>query len=273
MTESYYPYLALICTEGFGRADCFKLPDDWNEAFSLLESNRRRLECGRILGKKFDGVNWRVFENQIEALSKNDVCVICFNDDIYPSYLKDIAQPPPIIFAKGNISSLRSRGVAIVGSRTPTARGTAFARSLAEHAAGEGIMTASGMARGIDTAAHEGSLAVPGMSVGVLGTGVDICYPPENRPLMEKLISRGCVISEQLMKTEPSRFAFPRRNRLISALSRSVVVVEAGPRSGALITVQWALEQGRDVGAVPGSPGDFRSRGTNEPLEERSIRS
>jgi DNA processing protein len=138
---------------------------------------------------------------------------------------------------------------------------------LAVELAGRDILVTSGAAKGIDAAAHRGALEAGTATVAVVGTGLDISYPEENEGLLETIAGQGCVVSEQLMGTPPLRYVFPLRNRLISGISHVVVVVEAAARSGALITAKWALEQGRDVGAVPGFPGDARSKGTNSLLK------
>jgi DNA processing protein len=143
-----------------------------------------------------------------------------------------------------------------------------MARALGRELAAMGIPVVSGLARGIDSAAHRGSLDGGGGGVAVIATGLDVPYPPENAELMLDLAAAGCVVTEQPMGRTVKSFAFPLRNRLISALSHAVVVVEAGGRSGALITANWALAQGRDVGAVPGFPGGFHSRGTNKLIKQ-----
>jgi DNA processing protein len=215
------------------------------------------------LGKPLDRIPWQAFDRQLDAMVRHRVGAVTHFDPQYPSYLRDLPQRPPLLFYRGDLSILNRRGVAIVGTRQASVHGLAFSESLAADLAGMSIVTASGIARGIDSAAHRGSLRRKGPTVGVAGTGLDIPYPPENGGLYDAIAAGGCLISEQLMGTSPRKHVFPRRNRLISAVSRAVVVVEAGERSGALLTVRWALEQGREVGAVPGFPGDFRSRGVN----------
>jgi DNA processing protein len=158
--------------------------------------------------------------------------------------------------------------VAIVGTRKPSAAGLTFSREIARTLALLGIAVVSGMARGIDTAAHQGALAADGLTVAVLGTGVDVVYPPENGALMERIAASGGIVSEQLCGAQAFSHVFPRRNRIISGMSDAVVIVEGGAKSGALITAKWALEQGREVGAVPGFPGDFRSEGPNQLLKD-----
>jgi DNA processing protein len=263
VVPSYYPVVALMLTKGAVPADCFNLPPDPARVFSLLRTSGGRRELSLVLRKPLGDVNWTLFDFQIEMIEGRGFEVVTCLDDSYPSYFRDIPQSPSILFHRGDRSRLDRRGVAVVGSRRASARGVAFTRSLAGEIAALGIPVVSGAARGIDTAAHRGALDRGGTTVAVLGTGLDVPYPPGNAQLLDEIAAEGCVVSEQLFGTPPLKHVFPQRNRLISGLSHAVVVVEAGERSGALITARWALEQGRDVGAVPGFPGDPRSRGSN----------
>jgi DNA processing protein len=234
----------------------------------MLESDAGRHRLSNMLGRPIGETNWGFFERQLNAIEAHGVGVVTFLDVEYPRYFHDIAKPPPILFYKGDLTVLNRRGVAIVGARNASARGCAFAASLASDLAARRIVVVSGAARGIDGAAHSGALKRSGSTVAVVGTGLDVHYPAENASLIHAVSKVGCVLGEQLMGTQAVRYVFPLRNRLISALSRVVVVVEAGERSGALVTAKWALEQGRDVGAVPGFPGDPRSRGVNRLLKD-----
>jgi DNA processing protein len=184
----------------------------------------------------------------------------------FPQPLAALDPPPPLIWARGDATLLNRPVVAVVGARVASAAGQRFARGLAADLGAAGLIVASGMARGIDGAAHEGAL--PTGTIAVLGGGVDDIYPPEHGDLYARLVERGCVVSEN----EPGRTAvardFPRRNRIIAGLSRAVVVVEAELRSGSLITARLAAEQGREVLAAPGSPLDPRARGTNDLIRQ-----
>ena len=174
--------------------------------------------------------------------------------------------PPPLIWARGRTDLLAQPGVAIVGARIASAAGQRFARGLAKDVGEAGYVIVSGMARGVDGAAHEGALATG--TIAVLGGGVDDVYPPEHAGLYERLVEKGCVISESPPGARAQARDFPRRNRLISGLSLAVVVVEAELRSGSLITARLAGEQGREVLAVPGSPLDPRAKGTNDLIRQ-----
>lgn len=189
-------------------------------------------------------------------------------DQDYPAILGEIAVPPIGLFVRGRPLSSLSPAVAIVGTRAPTARGPGIARRLAAGLAAAGVTVVSGLARGIDTAAHRGALAAGGATVAVMGTGLDRVYPPENGELAAEIARLGALVSEFPMGSDPRPSAFPRRNRIISGLSAGVVVVEAGERSGALITAARALEQGREVFAVPGPIDEVQSRGPNGLLRD-----
>jgi DNA processing protein len=192
--------------------------------------------------------------------------LICACEPAFPQALAALDPPPPLIWARGRVELLDRSSVAIVGARVASAAGQRFARGLAAELGEARQVVVSGMARGIDAAAHEGGL--PFGTVAVLGGGVDDIYPPDNAGLYGRLVEDGCVVSE----SEPGRTAtardFPRRNRIISGLSRAVVVVEAELRSGSLITARLAAEQGREVLAVPGSPLDPRAKGTNDLIRQ-----
>jgi DNA processing protein len=192
--------------------------------------------------------------------------LICACEPAFPQALAALDPPPPVIWARGRVELLDRPTVAIVGARVASAGGQRFARGLASELGQAGHVIVSGLARGIDAAAHEGGL--PTGTVAVLGGGVDDIYPPEHAGLYARIVEAGCVVSEN----EPGRTAvardFPRRNRIISGLSRAVVVVEAEFRSGSLITARLAAEQGREVLAVPGSPLDPRAKGTNDLIRQ-----
>jgi DNA processing protein len=263
VVPSFHPIIALMLADGVSAADCFRIPRDPAAALSLLRTEEGRLELSYVIRKPVGAIRWELFDRQLRAIEKIGAGAVTHLDDDYPAYLRDIAEAPPVLFYRGDAGAFAARGVAIVGCRRASARGAAFARSLAGELAARGVPVTSGAALGIDTAAHRGALDGRGATVAVVGTGLDVAYPERNAGLLEEIAERGCVVSEQLMGTPALKFVFPRRNRLISAMSRAVVVVEAGERSGALITARWALEQGRDVGAVPGFPGEERSRGAN----------
>ena len=194
--------------------------------------------------------------------------VIPWSDPAYPVALTTIPDPPPVLWARGSVGALAAPAVAIVGSRA----GSEYARAVAERLAADltayGVAVVSGLARGVDSAAHRGALAGNGVTIAVLGSGVDVIYPPEHDGLARDIAVRGVVISELVPGTPPQPYLFPLRNRIISGLVRAVVVIEAGDKSGSLITARCALEQGRDVLAVPGNVLSGRNRGAHALLRD-----
>lgn len=202
-----------------------------------------------------------------EKLLKSNVKILTIHDERYPRLLKDIYDPPLVLYCKGKMKKTEPC-IAIVGSRRATSYGVDTATKLAYEISKYGIAVVSGMARGIDTAAHKGALRGQGRTIAVLGCGIDIVYPQENKKLMSEIIEDGAVISEYLPGVAPLAYNFPARNRIISGLSRGVVVVEANEGSGSLITADFAMEQGREVFAVPGNIDRPNSWGTNRLIKE-----
>lgn len=217
-------------------------------------------ENARLLGQRRN--NYPVYK-VLEKLHKLNCSIITIEDTRYPKLLKQIFDPPLAIFVRGKLPVPEQVSLAVVGSRLPTPYGLAAAEKLSKDLAETGICIISGMARGIDSAAHRGALKSEGYTCAVLGCGPDIVYPRENKRLMEEIIEKGAVISEFPPGMEPAPWQFPARNRIISGISRGVVVVEAATRSGALITADFALEQGREVFALPGNINSSKSVGTN----------
>ena len=205
-------------------------------------------------------------EAELAAAAKAGVRLIALAEPDYPAPLRELDDAPPLLAVLGDPAVLALPAVAIVGARNASANGRRFAETLAATISEAGFVVASGMARGIDTAAHLGALPRP--SIAVLAGGVDIVYPPENRELHRNLQKDGALITEMPLGTTPQARHFPRRNRLISGLSSGVIIVEAARRSGSLITARFAAEQGRDVFAVPGSPLDPRAGGCNHLIRE-----
>lgn len=190
------------------------------------------------------------------------------NDAAYPSPLRVIADPPSLLYVRGDVVSSDARAVAIVGARRASAYGTNVARVLGTELARAGITVVSGLARGVDAAAHQGAIEAGGRTIAVLGCGVDVVYPPEHGRLLAQVVAHGAALSEHPPGTPPLRHHFPRRNRIISGLSLGVIVVEGREDSGALITASAAAEQGREVFAVPGLIFDARSRAPHRLLQE-----
>lgn len=203
---------------------------------------------------------------ELAGLAKIGGRMIANCEPEFPPGLAAADPPPPLLSAIGHLTLLSREMVAVVGARNASALGRRLANTLARDLAGAGLVVASGLARGIDAAAHEGALG--GGTVAVVAGGIDVVYPPENAALHERIASEGCIVSEMGLGVQPQARHFPRRNRIISGLSRGVVIVEASEGSGSLITANFALEQGREIFAVPGSPLDPRAKGTNRLIRE-----
>jgi DNA processing protein len=202
-----------------------------------------------------------------EKIESQGIQVVTWNDETYPARLKEIDQPPPVLYVRGEYLSDDLFAVAIVGTRRVTPYGRQITEEIASFLAANGITVISGLARGVDALAHQAALRAGGRTIGVLGSGVDRIYPPEHRGMAEQMMERGSIMSDYGLGTPPDASNFPPRNRIISGLSLAVVVVEAGETSGALITAEFAAEQGREVFAVPGSILAPQSKGTNRLIQ------
>ena len=202
-------------------------------------------------------------ETNYQKIISNGIKVVISGESNYPSRLNEIDQPPPVLYIRGDYQDDDFWAVAIVGTRRITPYGRQIAEEISSYLAQNGITIISGMARGVDGIAHQSALAVGGRTIAVLGCGVDRIYPPEHRKLAHEIVHHGAMISDYPMGTPPDSANFPPRNRIISGLSMAVIVIEAGLKSGALITANYAADQGRDVFAVPGNIQAQQSKGTN----------
>lgn len=222
---------------------------------SVIQQARKKIEPIKITQE--------IYDKGIE--------VIRWDDDEYPSLLKTIATPPPILYIRGHLPLEMEKSVAIVGTRRMTSYGSSTAADLAEYLADNGVVTVSGMARGIDTVIHHSTVRHNGKTVAVLGSGVDIIYPAENRILAERIMHDGALVSDYPPGTPPDRTNFPPRNRIISGMAAATIVIEAGEKSGALITAKFAAEQGREVFVIPGNVNTPQSIGTNRLIRDGAI--
>jgi len=211
---------------------------------------------------------WDSVEGRLQDAKREGIRIVGYHDSGYPDILRETEGSPIVLYMKGEYLPDDRFAIAVVGSRRNSHYGEMVTRKIAGELSSSGFTIVSGMARGIDTLSHRSALAAGGRTIAVLGSGIDIAYPPENKGLMEKVTSSGCLISEFPPGTEPSRENFPRRNRLISGLSLGVLVVEATRESGSLITAKYALEQNREVFAVPGSIISPSSAGTNRLIKQ-----
>jgi DNA processing protein len=205
-------------------------------------------------------------DEYMEKVAAAGIRILTWDDAEYPAHLKEIDQPPPVLYLRGEFTAEDGWAVGIVGTRAVTPYGRQVTEELASVLAHNGVTVVSGLARGVDAIAHSAAIKAGGRTLAVLGSGVDKIYPPENRQMAEKIMSQGAVLSDYAPGTPPEATNFPPRNRIISGLSMAVVIVEAGDTSGALITAEFALEQGREVFAVPGNIYAPQSKGPNRLL-------
>ncbi len=260
--EKTLDWLQLINTDGVGPITFYKLTEKFGSAAEAL----------RNLGDKYQKFPRQKAVEELENARKKGIYIICRNDEYYPSNLKNIDDCPPLLYVLGNPEILKfPLSVSIVGARNASVAGRKTASKIAYDLTNSDIVVVSGMARGIDAAAHKGAMYAKnqlGPTIAVLGTGVDTVYPAENRELYEQIARQGVLISELPLGTKAQVSNFPRRNRIVSAISCATLVVEATMHSGSLITAKTALEQGREIFAVPGSPLDDRSSGPNHLIKE-----
>ncbi|MFZ3070920.1 MAG: DNA-processing protein DprA [Anaerolineaceae bacterium] len=271
MDELTY-WLAFSTVKGIGAVRFRKLLHQFGSLSIAWQASRTALLAAGMTEKITDGIIEQ--RNKLDLgglqtnLVKKGIKVLTWNDPAYPRYLKEIDQPPPVLYYRGTIEPQDDLAMAIVGTRSVTSYGRQLTKDTAAYLAGNGITVVSGLARGVDAIAHQAALDMGGRTLAVLGSGVDIIYPPEHRKLAELIIQQGALISDYAPGTPPDGVNFPPRNRIISGLSRGTIVIEAGEKSGALITAKFSVEQGREVFAAPGSVLSPMSRGTNNLLAQ-----
>ncbi len=262
MNNEQYAILRLIRSEGIGPIRFYKLVDHYGTAKKVIENwsdVQARIKSARLCVEK--QIDWEIKK----AVSQN-ITPLFYNSSDYPTQLKDLTDHPPVLMVKGDKSLLYKKSIAIVGARNSSLNGNKLTYLIAKKLGDYGWGTISGLARGIDKSAHEGSLSTG--TIAVVAGGVDVVYPEENKKLYDQICKQGVVVSECPVGMTPQAQGFPRRNRLISALSKGVLVVEASLQSGSMITANNALDQGREVFAVPGSPLDPRCRGPNKLIKQ-----
>ncbi len=265
-------WLAFGRVPGLGCAGFRRIAESFPDPVDAFFSGRGGLRQAGLSRAAVDGLlgfsEWDRLADEMRGVREAGVRLVRYSDASYPERLRAIPDPPPVLYARGSPEAAGRAAVGVVGTRAPSAYGREMTRLLCRGLAAAGIAVVSGMARGIDGEAHETALSGGGGTVAVLGSGVDVPYPPEHRDLCRRIEENGAVLSEHPLGTRPLPHHFPARNRIISGLSLGVVVVEATERSGSLITARLALEQGREVFAVPGPAGAGRSRGPHRLIRE-----
>lgn len=264
MGDDAFDKLRLIRSANVGPVSYHQLIARFGTAAAALDAIP--MLAARAGGKAPVIADPRTVERERAAVAKLGARHLFIGESDYPLLLAELDTAPPVLIVRGNADLPQRRVVAIVGARNASAAACRFARDLAFGLASEGIVVASGLARGIDTAAHQGS--IDGGTIGVIASGIDVTFPPENADLQERVAQAGLLVTEHPPGTEPLARHFPQRNRIIAGLAVGTIVVEAAPRSGSLITARLAGEAGRDVMAVPGSPLDPRAQGCNQLIRE-----
>jgi DNA processing protein len=263
-TEDQIARLRLIRSENIGPVTYFQLIARFGSASAALTAIPDLAARGGGRAPKL--ASRAAVEREIAEVARLGARYLFLGQGLYPSLLAELETAPPALVAKGDFSLLDRTGVAVVGARNASAAACRFARHLAQELGASGAAVVSGLARGIDSAAHDGALNTG--TIAVVAGGIDIFYPPENEARQRAIAERGLLVAEQPPGTEPRARHFPYRNRIIAALAHGTVVVEAAPRSGSLITARCAAEAGREVMAVPGSPLDPRAQGCNLLIRE-----
>ena len=269
------PWLRLRAIDGVGDRTILRLVRALRRPEIVLNASRDELiqsgcslQLADAIRRGPDRSAYRDIESELNAIERGHIEVRNVLDPTYPARLKMIADPPPLLYITGTLTEQDELAVAIVGARRATTAGRAVTEELSRDLAEAGMTVVSGLARGVDAAAHRGALAAQGRTIAVLGCGIDRTYPPEHERLRKQIEEQGAILSETPMGAPPSSHHFPRRNRIISGLSLGVIVTEAAINSGSLITARLAAEQGREVFAVPGFVKEDTSRGTNALLKE-----
>jgi len=283
MTEALLPspqtaghaleWVALAMTPGLGATRCRHLVERFGGIEAVFHASLTELEASGIQAVSAQslatGRSLELAREELLRATELKAGVIGFDDPAYPEQLKQIYDPPPVLYVRGNVEVIAQAGIALVGTRHPTPYGLGMAERLACDLAARGLVIFSGLARGVDSASHRGAVAAKGKTVAVLGTGVDVIYPKENSRLAEQILGfGGSLVSEFPISTFAAPQNFPIRNRIISGLSAGVLVVEAAEYSGTRITARCALEQGRDVFAVPGNVTNKNSWGPNTLIKQ-----
>jgi DNA processing protein len=265
--------MALALTPRLGPRRILRAMERAESAAKILSLSLTQIEALQFPAESaqfiFEGAARRAAEQQLEELAKTGAGFVTFADEAYPERLREIFDPPVLLWIRGNPQLLTQPSIAVVGTRHPTPYGNGMAEMLSRDLAAHGLIILSGMARGIDTAAHRGAIAAKRPTIAVWGTGVDVIYPKENKSLAEQIVAGGgAIVSELPLGTFPAPQNFPKRNRILSGMSVGVLVIEAGEYSGTRVTARCALEQNRDVYAVPGNVTNKNAWGPNTLIKQ-----
>jgi DNA processing protein len=270
--EKFLPWLALKHVPGVGNHLYKSLIERFDNPWKVFEASLQDLESMEGIGRQLATtiLSFRPgdeIRREIDAATAQKCRIVTLTDPCYPVLLREIHDPPPYLYVKGDLGDTQ-KSIAVVGSRQASTYGVAVANRLGRDLASMGMVVISGMARGIDAAAHEGALAAKGKTIAVLGSGLGVVYPRENEKLFYRIVESGAVVSEFPVMEPPNAYNFPARNRIIAGMTLGTVVVEAAARSGSLITARLAAEQGREVFAVPGSVHSAKSSGVHNLLKQ-----
>jgi DNA processing protein len=274
MREEWHSWLALARIPGVGTKTYLRLIRHFGSPMAVFEARPEQLKAvpdlrSLQLPLQLHPKEIRSeVERELSVMENAGARLVTIKDDKYPANLRKIEDPPPFLYVKGELQRSDDLAVAIVGSRNASAYGLSACQNLGSDLSRRGLVIISGLARGIDSAAHWGAIQAGGRTIAVLGCGIDVIYPRENRDLLTKIEANGAVITELPPGVPPEPINFPRRNRIISGMSLGVIVVEASARSGSLITARLALEQNREVFAVPGMVSSIRSQGTHHLIKQ-----
>ena len=273
MVEEISYWVALSLVPGVGSVLFKRLLDQFKTPDAVFRATLRDLLRVEGIGKRvaeeiLKGPAEEKTERELRLVKEAGGTLLTIADEHYPLRLREIYDPPPLLYLRGELREEDNLALSIVGSRKTSPYGRWITERISQEIVRHGITIVSGMARGIDSVAHGGAISGGGRTLAVLGCGIDVIYPPESRTLFGQIIEHGAVLSEFPMGSRPEGIHFPRRNRIISGLSIGVVVVQASAKSGSLITAEYALEQGREVFAIPGNVGADGSRGTNRLIKE-----
>jgi DNA processing protein len=273
ITEDRLAWMALALTPQLGPRRILRAVERAGSPAKILSLGLTQIESLQFPAESaqfiFDGAARRAADQQLEDLAKTGANFLTYADETYPERLREIFDPPVLLWIRGNAQLLARPSIAVVGTRHPTPYGTGMAEMLSRDLAARGLVILSGMARGVDTAAHRGAIAAKRPTIAVWGTGVDVIYPKENKSLAEQIVAGGgAILSEYPLGTFPAPQNFPKRNRILSGMSVGVLVIEAGEYSGTRVTARCALEQNRDVYAVPGNVTNKNAWGPNTLIKQ-----